>query len=232
MEEEWKRIEKYPHYLISNFGKVKSLWYNKERILKYRIGIGGYLYVILCEESKRKTLKIHRLVLMTFKPISNPELFQCNHIDGIKNNNNINNLEWCTGSENVKHAFKIGLNSNKGELHPLYGKHHSEEAKKNISKGRKGKLKGRIGPMYGKHHTEETKIKMSKSRKGKRKGDNSTNHKLTEKQVKEIKILLKNKTISQREIAKMFGVAQPHISKIKSGLIWNNVKLKEDEENV
>lgn len=55
-----------------------------------------------------KTFKVHRLVAQVFLPnLENKE--QVNHIDGNKENNNINNLEWCTQIENMTHSYKIGL---------------------------------------------------------------------------------------------------------------------------
>ena len=60
-------------------------------------------------DGKKKTYRLHRLVLMAFKPIANPEDMEVNHIDGNKKNNCLSNLEWCTSSENQNHAFKNGL---------------------------------------------------------------------------------------------------------------------------
>lgn len=59
---------------------------------------------------KKKTYRAHRLVLMAFKPVDNMENLEVNHIDGNKKNNKLENLEWCTSSENQIHAFKTGLN--------------------------------------------------------------------------------------------------------------------------
>lgn len=58
---------------------------------------------------KKKTYRVHRLVLMVFKPIENYEKMEVNHIDGNKKNNKLENLEWCTSKENQLHAFKTGL---------------------------------------------------------------------------------------------------------------------------
>jgi predicted XRE-type DNA-binding protein len=123
MIEEWKTIKEFPDYRISNLGKVKSFkkyHYTNERILKSsrdRNG-DGYLFVNLYINGKSKICCVHRLVLCNFKPIDNHLDFEVNHMDGNKLNNYINNLEWCTKSENEFHAYKLGLKvSLKGEDH-------------------------------------------------------------------------------------------------------------------
>lgn len=55
---------------------------------------------------------MHRIILKTFKPNNNCSRLDVNHIDGNKSNNNLENLEWCTRSENVIHAFNTGLQNN------------------------------------------------------------------------------------------------------------------------
>lgn len=67
-------------------------------------------------EGKKKTFRIHRLVMMVFHPIQNIDDMEVNHIDGNKRNNALSNLQWCTASENQLHAFQIGLQKpRKGE---------------------------------------------------------------------------------------------------------------------
>jgi antitoxin component HigA of HigAB toxin-antitoxin module len=67
-------------------------------------------------EGKKKTFRVHRLVMMAFHPIQNMNDMEVNHIDGNKQNNALNNLQWCTASENQLHAFQIGLQKpRKGE---------------------------------------------------------------------------------------------------------------------
>lgn len=61
------------------------------------------------EDGKKKTFRVHRLVMMAFSPIENMEDMEVNHIDGNKKNNCLFNLEWCSASENQKHAFVTGL---------------------------------------------------------------------------------------------------------------------------
>lgn len=114
MEEIWKKIDGYEGlYEISNFGNVKSIPRNgtqvkTEKILKKYITRCNYLVVVLSKQNKPKRIQIHRLVAKSFIP--NPENKPCiNHKDGNKHNNYVDNLEWCTYSENLKHAYKANL---------------------------------------------------------------------------------------------------------------------------
>ena len=115
-------------YQISNYGRVKSLpksWRinktfvasRKVQIRKLSIDKFGYYKVNLWNRGKSKRFLVSRLVAQAF--ISNPlNLPQVNHKDGKKLNNYEENLEWCTGSENIQHAFNNGLiNVSKGEDH-------------------------------------------------------------------------------------------------------------------
>ena len=112
MIEIWRDIIGYEGmYQISNTGNVKSLVRknNKvEKILKPAINTEGYKHVILFKNKVSHNTRIHRLVARHF--IENPLNKKCvNHIDGVKTNNNVTNLEWVTNSENIRHAFKMGL---------------------------------------------------------------------------------------------------------------------------
>jgi predicted DNA-binding WGR domain protein len=110
MESEfWEVSNVDKNYLVSNFGRVKSLRTNK--ILKQTTDRNGYLHVCLCTNNKRKNMMVHRLVALSYLP--NPEdKPEVNHIDGNKENNRIDNLEWATSKENIDHAYKIGLRNN------------------------------------------------------------------------------------------------------------------------
>ena len=107
----WKTIKDYENYQVSNLGRVKSLNYNgtgKEQVLKPQLDKKtGYLHVNLYKNGKMKTFLIHRLVVQAF--LDNPKNKFCvNHIDCNPLNNCVDNLEWCTYSENMQHALKLG----------------------------------------------------------------------------------------------------------------------------
>lgn len=103
----YKGIPNYEEiYQVSNLGKVRNITTGK--ILKPFLNKYGYLQVTLCKNGKTKLFRVHRLVAECF--IENPfKKEQVNHINGNKIDNRIDNLEWCTGSENVKHSYKNKL---------------------------------------------------------------------------------------------------------------------------
>lgn len=75
--------------------------------LKGKIDKDGYIeYQLRNVEGKRKYIRGHRLVLLAFKP-NFKNLPQVNHINGVKNDNRLENLEWCTASENIQHTFDV-----------------------------------------------------------------------------------------------------------------------------
>lgn len=101
MKEEWRYIEGYNEYMVSNYGNVKSLSYNKtgkEKVLTPCVDRKGYLFVTL----HGKQLRIHRLVALTFIPQESGKEF-VNHKDENKQNNAVWNLEWCTPSYNLNY---------------------------------------------------------------------------------------------------------------------------------
>ena len=121
-KEVWKDVKDFGGYKVSNNGRVKSLdryvvdkngkrmFYNGI-YLKQHVDKDGYLRVQLNKEGKGYNVGVHRLVLLAFVP--NPENKpQVNHKNGIKNDNRLENLEWCTNSENQLHAIEIGLVTN------------------------------------------------------------------------------------------------------------------------
>ena len=106
-KEEWKDVENYEGiYQVSNLGRVKSLKYDKEKILSQYESKSGYLYVGLCKDNKMKNFRVHRLVANAFIP--NPNNYQCvNHKDENKTNNCVDNLEWCDAKYNINYGTCI-----------------------------------------------------------------------------------------------------------------------------
>ena len=141
MKEIWKDVIGYENiYQVSSYGRVKSLDMvsnsknNSKQIRKGRTlkpYEQRYMRVMLVKNKQRKVKNIHRLVAQAFIP--NPENKpQVNHIDGVKTNNNVNNLEWVTAKENIKHSFKNNLQNNK------------DKRKKVVMKTLEGKLIARF----------------------------------------------------------------------------------------
>lgn len=108
MLEKWKEIKGYDGlYQVSNLGKVKSIK-RQVKILKPRITKRKYLSVALRKDGTTKQYYIHRLVAEAFIS-NNNKLPQVNHINGLKYDNNVQNLEWVSCSDNIKHAYKKNL---------------------------------------------------------------------------------------------------------------------------
>ncbi|HJZ23679.1 MAG TPA: NUMOD4 domain-containing protein [Candidatus Babeliales bacterium] len=126
--EVWKDIIGYEGlYQVNNLGKIKTLsgfvrhnLYGKmkvnEKIHKEYYTSRGYVRVNLRKNNKLKTHHVHRLVALSFIPNPNNK-YQINHINGIKIDNKVENLEWCTNEENRIHAISNNL-IKKGELLP------------------------------------------------------------------------------------------------------------------
>lgn len=112
----FETIPGYEDYEASPMGEIRNRL--SQRILKQDESL-PYLRVRLYKNVVAKTVLAHRMIALTFIP--NPlNLPDVNHKDGNKNNNRIENLEWCTRRHNMQHAYKMGLvNGRKGEKHHL-----------------------------------------------------------------------------------------------------------------
>ena len=96
-------------YRIDKEGNIYSPYKGWNKLSQQKIK-KGYLRVNLRTiDGKDKRFMVHRLVLASFNPIENLENYEVNHKDGNKENNRLENLEWCNGSYNVKHSINIGL---------------------------------------------------------------------------------------------------------------------------
>lgn len=109
-EELWKPIDGFHNlYEISNKGRIRSC-----KIINAHKNDRGYIRIALSkEDGARRTYAVHRLVISSFISAAPCETSQVNHKDGNKDNNNIENLEWLTPAENIRHAFENNLCSRK-----------------------------------------------------------------------------------------------------------------------
>jgi len=154
VKEIWRTVIQYPNYEVSNLGRVRAKSYNyqatsikgkkfsrfrKSKILNGCINHWGYVCVQI-RGLDRKQVKVHRLVAITFIP--NPENKRVvNHINGVKTDNCIDNLEWCTDSENQVHAVNIGLMMHgENKVNATLTNIQVKEIFENISSGRSTKM--------------------------------------------------------------------------------------------
>lgn len=107
LEITWRICPIADFFEVSTAGDVRLV--TRKRVLKPCNNGTGYFYVAkVFSGKKKKHYYVHRLVAATF--LDNPEnLPEVNHKDGNKQNNNVLNLEWCTRSENKRHAYRLGL---------------------------------------------------------------------------------------------------------------------------
>lgn len=178
MIEEWRDIPEYEGlYQVSNQGRVRSLDHvvphsngthrtQRGRIRRLARHRQGYLQVVLCKAGKRATLYVHRLVATVFLGEC-PPAHEVNHVNGDKSDNRVENLEYCTHSQNMMHADEQGLRQVAG-----------------------------------------TACHFSK---------------LTEDDVREIRRLHKQTDISQRAIARRFGVSHVTVGCILRGTAWTHI---------
>lgn len=94
--------------VCGQFGDAKICFEAGGKFITQHLSSRGYLYATICKNGESKKLRIHRAVAAHFIP--NPaDALVVNHLNGIKTDNRVENLEWCSYSENTKHAYATGL---------------------------------------------------------------------------------------------------------------------------
>lgn len=125
MSEEWKVIEEFPDYEVSNLGRVMS--HKSHRILKGSRDDDGYPFVELSRSGRTKQIKTHVLVLTAFSG-PRPLGMVSGHVDGSKSNNVIRNLSWITPKKNAEDRWDHGtmLDGERSHYSKLTDAHRSE----------------------------------------------------------------------------------------------------------
>ena len=252
--EYWTDIPGYEgYYQISNHGNVKSLdrvikektgktQALKGRVLKQRINSGGYYSIGLGKNGSKAAFAIHQLVAQAFldNPDNKPTV---NHLNGVKTDNNVSNLEWATYSENLSHAYSTGLRtsvSSKAIGEKNYRRKlkpeqvveikrllvegnltHKEIAKKyGVSRSTIGSINSN---RYWSHITANN-AKCFKKSTTKNSGSKNNFSKLDESLVLRIKLAL-NCGVAVKLLASQYGVASTTIYEIKRGATWQHVSI-------
>jgi hypothetical protein len=104
--EQWKDIPGFENYMVSDQGRVWSK--RNEIVLKFGVNDRGYYRVTMSVSNKRVTYSVHQLVMLAFVGEC-PEGHEVNHINGVKTDNRLENLEYVTRSENMLHAVNLQL---------------------------------------------------------------------------------------------------------------------------
>jgi hypothetical protein len=143
-EELWKIVDGYPDYLVSSLGKVMSNKGGKSIVLSKRYHNKGYIQYIIRNENGGRSFKAHRMVAEAFIPNAENKP-QINHINGIKDDNRVENLEWCTNLENARHSWTNGRKAISGQEH-----HKTKLSEPDIIFIRNSDLPSRaLGRMFG-----------------------------------------------------------------------------------
>ena len=136
------------YYTITSDGLIYS---DNSGLMKTRNRAGtNYQIINLSKlDGSKRTFRVHRLVMMAFNPVENMDELEVNHIDGNKKNNKLENLEWCTASENQIHAFKTGLNKSRRGEESNFSKLTNDDVKKVFELREEGFLQREIAEIVG-----------------------------------------------------------------------------------
>ncbi len=239
---EWRAVLGFDgRYEVSNEGGLRVLGrtinnkfvlYKEPKLLKNSVSDSGYIVNTLTGTKEgRKVTQVHRLVAKAFIPnIDN--LPQVNHIDGVKTNNHVSNLEWITSKDNVIHAYQLGLiNVKRG------GEHHAsvidDEEVVNIFKlNQEGNSALAIAKTYGVSKNTILRVLNRKNREYVDVGDMKFKKryakvkKITTEIEELIKIDLKS-GMSGRSIAVKYDISEGSVSMIKNNKQRRDYKNKQ-----
>lgn len=224
--EQWKTITTHPNYEISNLGRVRNKQTNEFKQTKPCKH--GYIKVNLYPGPK--VFMVHRLVAEYFLPkIPGKELV--NHIDSIRHNNFVTNLEWCDYKENAQHMVKQGNNPDHNGVNNPSSKFTEQQILDIRADSRSVET---IAKDYNVSPTTITNIKngtryknvggnirTKKDPKYFPRGSKINTSRIDEDTAKKIKYW--DKTTSHREISKLLDVSYDTVCKIRTGKTWRHI---------
>jgi hypothetical protein len=235
-DEIWKPIPNYEDYDISNTGRIWRERYQIKRrpqFIKQRFNKHGYLRVCLYKKGKKRHFFVHRLVGFAFiPPVAGKE--DINHKNGQPADNRSDNLEWCTQSENMTHAYRVlGIPVSHGEAH-TYAKLKEADIPVIRQLVSEGKTYGEVASLFSvsftairmvvigrnwKHVTKAIPLNITRTWPH---GENHPRAKLKESNVLEIRAMHKAgwRII---DIAAKYSVSVGPITGIIHGKIWKHV---------
>lgn len=226
--EEWKPIKGYELlYEVSNLGLVRSLLPRSfHRILAQRNDKDGYRLVDLRKDGVMKKGRVHRIVIVAFKGPPVDERNNVNHLNGIKSDNSVSNLEWVTPFENSAHAVKNDLIAH-GDLHGK-AKLTESQVREIILRATRESNEG-LAREYGVKASTIRDIVNGKtwwrvSKLNDQKIHRNYPHptvKLTAADVRQI--VEQARTEKYRIVAQRFGVSDSTIGEIMRGVHWRNI---------
>jgi hypothetical protein len=132
----WKRVRGFPMYEVSDDGRVRSQYRTKKQLAP-GLCSGRYPSVVLCADGRKVNKLVHRLVAEAFLPRARADQ-EVNHKNGVKTDNRVANLEWCSRSENEAHSFHVlgkkpNITSRKLEPHHVRAIRRDERMQKVIA---------------------------------------------------------------------------------------------------
>ena len=229
--------DEFKNYVVLHDGRV----FSKKRgiFLKPSGNNSGYLHVVLMENGVRHTRRVHRLVAKKYIPNHNG-YHEINHKNGIKTDNRFENLEWCTASQNIQHAYKIGtrkiLRGEKShyfkltdkkvkEIMELYYLRINTQKELGVIYGVSSSTIGLITRRKNWSHIKEPKgynEGIEKIKKGLA-GEKNIHSKLKEKDVIEIRKLYSSGDYTQEQIGLKYKISRPVISQIVTKKTWRHI---------
>ena len=214
--EEWKEI--FSNYHVSTLGNVDSTKYKSRRRLKQWVNQNGYLFISLYFGNKRKHYAVHHLVALAFVPKVDGKS-QINHINGIKTDNRVENLEWVTPSENTLHAVRTGLKP-VGEKH--YKAKLTNAEVQLIRENPQGLSIYELASLFGVHAATVSKIQIGKAYKnagGTTRKTNKHTKRLSDEVRNQIRgeYIKGSKNFNSRALAKKYNVDPKTILNIVHG---------------